>query len=438
MDAHHRGSSGHGLEPRQARGDGRRVAPELDGDRRIHRADRVDGEVELAMRIPAPGLQLVVGGLAGSEIRGIGRRRRERGVKPRHQRPEVLRDVRRPVHRHAARRRDEAGEELRRPLRDVVGTGDVRLEHRQRGDAAVAGHGLRPAGETWNTGEPCLLGEKGGQLQVRVEARLDASVRLEQHAVADHGDRVRIVAAERRLGRRSDLVGRPLPDVREPGRRPADQRRVHLSAARARSRRRAVPGHRRDRAAARDRSGQRPPGAVTIGRLAHDAVPEHEGDRVPVDPLAGLAGLHVHEGERNVRGEGEGVGEASGRGSAGSRRVPPARAEVRQVEVADRPQDGRDVQRTRVGLDGIDHWSSVRAGGGLVPVIRLPVPIVHDLPSGPCASRREGTRPGSVGTSRSATMTVDTHLRDGHDSSCWRPLGPHRRSGGSAHTRCHS
>ena len=222
MDAHHGGSSGHGLEPRQARGDGRRVAPELDGDRRIHRPDRVDGEAELAMRIPAPGLQLVVGGLAGSEIRGIGRRRRERGVKPRHQRPEVLRDVRRPVHRHASRRRDEAGEELRRPLRDVVGAGDVRLEHRQRGDAAVAGHGLRPAGETWNTGEPCLLGEIGGQLQVRVEARLDASVRLEQHAVAD-----RRRSRPRRRGR---AASRPRTRPRRPP--PARRPRTRATAGR--------------------------------------------------------------------------------------------------------------------------------------------------------------------------------------------------------------
>ncbi len=107
VDAHHRGGGGHGLEPRQARGDGRGVAPELDGDRRVHRADRVDGQVELAMRVPAPGLQLVVGGLARSEVRGIGRRRGERGVEPRDQRPEVRRDVRRPVQRHAARRRDE-------------------------------------------------------------------------------------------------------------------------------------------------------------------------------------------------------------------------------------------------------------------------------------------------------------------------------------------
>ena len=172
VNTHHRGGGGHGLEPRQACGDGRGVAPELGGGRRSTGRPR-QGQVELAMRIPAPGLQLVMRGLARSEVRGIGRRRGERRMEPRDQCPDVLSHVRRPLDRHAARCRDEVREELRRQLSHVLRAGHEGPEHRHGGHAAVAGHRLRPAGKPRNAGEPRLLGEVGGQLEVRVQAGLD-------------------------------------------------------------------------------------------------------------------------------------------------------------------------------------------------------------------------------------------------------------------------
>ena len=114
--------------------------------------------------------------------------------------------------------------------------------------------------------------EVGGQLEVRVEPRLDPPVRLEQQPPADHHRRVRLVAPERRLVGRRDGGGLRGPHVREPGGRPAHQRRLDLARRRlravvvlvaivARRLRVAVPAHRRDRPPLRDRRRERAPGA---------------------------------------------------------------------------------------------------------------------------------------------------------------------------------
>ena len=209
------------------------------------------------------------------EVRGIGRRSRERRVEPRDQRPDVRRHVRRPLQRHAARCRDEIREELRRPLVHVLGTRDEGLEHRHRGHAAVAGHGLRPAGEARDTGEPSLLREVGGQLQVRVQARLQPPVGLEQEATADDGRAVRRVPAQRLLVGTKELRDGTLPRGPEPWRRPADQRRIgraRLSIARQGA----------DGPTLRDDGREGAPGPVARDRLPYDAVANHHQDGVAV------------------------------------------------------------------------------------------------------------------------------------------------------------
>ena len=267
----------------------------------------------------APGLQLVVRGLARGEVRGIGRRRGERRVEPRDQRPDVRRHVRRPLQRHAARCRDEIREELRRPLGTSSAPGTKAWSIATRGHAAVAGHGLRPAGEARDAGEPGLLREVGGQLQVRVQARLQTPVGLEQQAVADDGRGARPVPAERRLvGRRRSR--RPSPPTR-----PRTQATAGRPAPRPPGRVRVSPSRRQgaDRATRRDRGRQGAPGPVTLDRLAHDAVADHQRDGVAV-PVPVILPRHlVHEGQRRIRREGERVGEAPGGGRLVRCGIPP-------------------------------------------------------------------------------------------------------------------
>ena len=157
-----------------------------------------------------------------------------------------------------ARRRHQVRQELRGSLVHVLGAGDERLEHGDRGHAAVAGHGLGPARQPRHARERGLLGQVGGQLEVRVETRLDPPVRLEQQPPADHHRRVRLVAPEGRLVGRRD-VDRPPRPTRPRTRRtagtpalprpvpPTTPRRRRPSRLVARRLRVAVPAHRRDR-----------------------------------------------------------------------------------------------------------------------------------------------------------------------------------------------
>ena len=191
-----------------------------------------------------------------------------------------------------------------------------------RGHAAVAGHGLRPAGEARDTGEPCLLREVGGQLQVRVQARLQPPVGLEQEAAADDG-RACSTGPGPAASRRPPTSSRDgtLPCVPEPWRRPADQRRIGRA-------RRSVARQGADGATLRDRGREGTPGAVTLDRLAYDAVANHEQDGVRGPGARHPRPSPVHQGQHRIGREGERVGKARGGGPLARCGVPPARRQV--------------------------------------------------------------------------------------------------------------
>ena len=177
---------------------------------------------------------------------------------------------------------DQLREELGGALVDVLGVGDERLEHRDRRGPAVAGHDLGPAREARHARERRLLGQVGGQLEVRVEARLDPPVRLEQQPPADHHRGVRLVAAEGRLVGGRD--GRGLaPHVANP----ADGRHTSAAACPAvGSSSRAIAGIVRPSAiaAASARHAPSPSAASRKPPLARG-----ENGMVPVDAVAALA-----------------------------------------------------------------------------------------------------------------------------------------------------
>ena len=291
MDPHHERRGRHGLEPGHAGGDRRRLALELRAGLRVDRRDGRDREVELAVGLQAPGLELVVGRGARGEVHRLGRRGREGRVEPGDQRPEVGRDLGRPLHRHAAGRRDELREELRGPLVGVVGVGDERLEHRDGRDAAVAGHGLGPAGQPRDARERGLLREVGVQLEVRVEAGLDAAIRLEHEPPADHRGGVGLVATQRLLGGGRDPWRGVAPGVREAGRRPADEGAVRRRPAPrvsacprcAASRRSSAP---RRSAAARSRQAPSPSTASRTAPSRSTNGTRYRSRRCPRSPLA--------------------------------------------------------------------------------------------------------------------------------------------------------
>ena len=211
------------LEPRGTGGDGGRVAAELRGGSRVHGRDRRDGHVELAMGVQAPRLELVVGGEARREVGRIRGRRRQGRVEPCDQRAEVLRHRghRVQVGRRPGTRRGPRG--TRRGLVQVFRVRDERPEHGHRGGAAVAGDGLRPARQARDAGEPSLLREVRGELQVRVEAGLDPPVALEEQPVAQHDRGVELVAAEGALAGIGQVRRGPRPRGREAGRGAADE-----------------------------------------------------------------------------------------------------------------------------------------------------------------------------------------------------------------------
>ncbi len=147
-----------------------------------------------------PCSQLVVGRRPRGEVRRVRRRRGERRVEAGDQQAQVLRDARERLEVGGDRRRDGGRQALGRVLVRVAGVGDVRLEHRDGRRAVLPRDDLRPAGQPRHAAERRLLGQVGRHLEIRVEARLDPPVRLEQQPLAEHDRRVRLVAAEGPLG----------------------------------------------------------------------------------------------------------------------------------------------------------------------------------------------------------------------------------------------
>ena len=148
VDAHHGGRRRHGLEPRDAGRDRRRLA--LRARAAMSRSTAATaGIARLSCRSASwrHARSSSWDRVARGEVRRVGRGRGERRVEAGRQRAEVRGDLGRPVQARGPGRRDEPGEELGDALVRVVGVGDERLEHRDRRRAAVAGHDLGPARE---------------------------------------------------------------------------------------------------------------------------------------------------------------------------------------------------------------------------------------------------------------------------------------------------
>ena len=131
----------------------------------------------------------LVGGLLGSE-------RRIAGVRAEHR-----------VHRaddlaqapHALEERVRVVAELfQRQLPAVARAGDEVLEHAQR-RVEVAALDLVPAGQAGDVGE-AALGQEARDLEVRVDARLDAAEDLEDQLVTEDDRRVGLLGADRAGG----------------------------------------------------------------------------------------------------------------------------------------------------------------------------------------------------------------------------------------------
>jgi hypothetical protein len=138
--------------------------------------------------------------------------------------------------------------------------GHERLQHRDGRDAAVARDGLCPARQPRDAREAGLLGEVRGELQVRVEARLDPPVPLEEQSLPQDDRRVRLVAADsaKAWASRADVGVSPLDAYQ---RRPASVSRSRARTAAATAARSRVTGI----DAAAERAGGRD-GRSTVGR----------------------------------------------------------------------------------------------------------------------------------------------------------------------------
>ena len=148
-----------------------------------------------------------------------------------------------------------------------------------------------------------------------------------------------------------------------------------------------VAGHPRDRAATRDRGGECPPGAITLGGFPHRRRP---GARTGSRTGRSAPGGHPSPRPRGPtprRRRGRTHGRDERIREPHLRRVPPARGVVRQIEIADGSRDGRAVKRTRVGLDGIGHvLLRSHPAVGRLPVVRHVAPIVRHIQVRPGAA----------------------------------------------------
>jgi hypothetical protein len=133
------------------------------------------------------------------------------------------------------------GERLQHRRPRVAGRRQERLEHRGDRGPSLVGLVREVPGQRRRLREPDVR-EKRAHLQVRVEARLEPAVRLEDHAAAEDDRGVRLLAANdalcERLGAAAG-VGEELGERRRarPGEPPARRRDVGLVGHRGRDRR---------------------------------------------------------------------------------------------------------------------------------------------------------------------------------------------------------
>ena len=149
---------------------------------------------------------------------------------PCRERPEVGRDLGRELDAHLARGEQPGGQGLGDRFVRIRPIGDEGLGDGDGGDAVAGGDDLGVAGERRDRREPGLLGEIGHELEFRVETRLDAAIRLEEHGLRRARPRCWTGPRRGRAPRPSRrLVASPVPDGRRappsPGRRGRRRRR---------------------------------------------------------------------------------------------------------------------------------------------------------------------------------------------------------------------
>ena len=341
------------------------LAAQLLGGLAVDGRHRRQREVELPVRVHAPGPQLVAGRLARGEVRRVGRRRGEGRVEPGDERPEVRGDLRRPLEAHGRRapRRGPRGtprSSRTRPPRPRRTPGASRPSTAPLSRVTTS---AQPAsrGTPGNRG---LLGEVRGELEVRVEARLDPAVALEQQPVAQHDRGVRLVAPERALLRRARRVRGSPPHASA---KPGDGRQTSAAAtwpdapaadppaafaAPAGSPSRVSAAIVRPSAIATASARQAPsPSAAS----RHPPSARDERDRVPVQPLPGSPRRTSTSASTASSDERERVRERRRDGRLALGGVPAAGGEDLEVE---RPDRGRD----RGAVDGHGNRRSRRTG----------------------------------------------------------------------------
>jgi hypothetical protein len=291
--------------------------------------------------VASPGSQLVARRLADLETRRL-RSGREGRVERGRQQPHLDGDLGRELHGHLARGDDPVRQLLGDRLVGIGAVGDELLEDRDRRRAASRDD-LGEAGQAGHGGKADLLGQERGQLEVRVEAVLEAPVRLEQEPLAEHDGRVRLVGAERSGREHGNVAGRS-GELREGCRGTADERRVYRSrqvAAFAR------PRNGRNRAALRDRDGQGMPRA-RAGRLRDQAssVVPFQGQRVARSSPGLAPARHLRDCEPGGAAKVERLDEVEPLDRLALAAEPALGAERGQVEARDR---GRDLGPGELG-----------------------------------------------------------------------------------------
>jgi hypothetical protein len=196
VDPGQHGRAGQRLEVRQLVGDRRRQLAQGAAD--VVRGDG-QGPLELGRRIGRPGTSFGRGRVARLELgRAIGGGQCR--VHGRRERSDVGRDLGRELDRDLPRREDPRRERLRHRLVEIRPVDHVRLSDCRGGGAVACRDDLRESRQRRDGREPRLLGQVGGQLEVRVQTGLEPSIRLEHDLLTEHDRCVRLIGPEVALG----------------------------------------------------------------------------------------------------------------------------------------------------------------------------------------------------------------------------------------------
>ena len=102
--------------------------------------------------------------------------------------------------------------------------------------------------------------------------------------------------------------------------------------------------------ALRDGGSKGAPGPVARDCLPHHTVANHHRDGVATHAPMRLVCGHVHEGQRDIGRESEGMGQAGNHGCSARGRVPAAGANCGEVEARDRRRDSRSIDQGQTSV----------------------------------------------------------------------------------------